>query len=161
MSYTINLIRRFGEAYYESFIFRSLDKIQELIFRAYRISFLSRMFEWLSKMILESLIWQSFLKEDKDISIFEESMLTRITVEIINKNFKKVEKGYIKSFFIGSIHEGLLIKLYNKPLFTIGIILLSATVTNTIIWSIFDKFEIIGLTIRLVIIMILLLYLFR
>lgn len=137
---------------YSSFFNEILNKIINKILKIFEISKSYIIFNWFIKKIKQSLIWSWILKPEKEIDIFEKSL---VVTKIVKTGSKAVEKGerYVELSFIQEIRKSLEKEINVRPIFLASLIILVATLTNTILWLILREFEISGFLIRLILIM--------
>jgi len=135
-----------------SFFNRILDKISNIIPRIFEKSKSYAIFNWLIKKIKQSFIAEWFLKPEKEIDVFESSKVVKESIETGSSIIEKAEK-YSRSSAGWNIIENLKNEFLKRPVFVISIITLSAAATNTILWLLFNEFNLSGLISRIVIIL--------
>ncbi len=134
-----------------SFFNRFLDNISSAVSAFIKKSRLSRIGFWLIKKIKQSFIAEWFLKPEKEIDVFESSKVVKESIETGSRIIEKGEK-YSRSSAGRNIIENLKDEFLKRPVFVISIITLSAAATNTILWLLFNDFNLPGLILRVFII---------
>lgn len=146
MSYLISIIKRIN-----ALLNKKTKKFSDKINTAIEFSKLNKTLTCFSEKVKQSYIFSWLMKPEKEIDVFETSKVTNKVIdagsEIINKGEQYTTKSSI--FMIGKTFRD---EFTTKPIFSISLIVFVATITNSILWLSFRDFEINGLIIRIIII---------
>lgn len=103
---------------------------------------------YLIEIIKQSWFFHQLKKDEKEITLLPGSNIISFLINLRNRYISRIS-GYVESSEILNFLKSLVKFVFNNPLGAISILILSSTIINTILWLMFDNYQMNELIIRL------------